>query len=458
MPFEPLTAISSVDGRYHGISTDLSEYFSEYGLIRKRLVVECEYLIALSETAGVGMRKLTEEEKLILHQIPNISIEEAKEVKKIEEVSNHDVKAVEYYIKKRLAATSLKDIAEWTHFALTSEDINSVAYGFALRSALQSVIVPEIDTVRKVLEGMACEQASVPMLARTHGQSASPTTFGKEVRVFEVRLARQLEQLRSRTILVKFAGATGGYNAHAVAIPDVDWRTFSKKFIESLNAGYVIKIELNPTTTQIEPHDTYAELCDNMRRINTILTDLSQDIWRYISDGWLTQKTKEGEVGSSAMPHKVNPIDFENAEGNFGVANALFMHFAQKLPVSRLQRDLSDSTVERAFGTAFAHCLVGYRALGRGLSKISVNKEAMLEALQAHPEVISEAIQTVLRKEGVEVPYEKLKLLTRGKKVALEDFADFIDSLDIKADVKKQLKALKPETYIGIAEQIAKEK
>ena len=462
MPFEPLTAISSIDGRYHNTSTELCEHFSEYGLIRKRLVVETEYLIALSETSGVGMRKLTEEEKVIVRQIPNISIEEAGIIKKIEKegydgipATNHDVKAIEYYVKKRLSATSLKDIAEWTHFALTSEDINSVAYGMLLRGALQAVIAPALEDIRKSLMVLAKEHANTPMLSRTHGQSATPTTFGKEMRIFESRLARQLEQLRTRTILVKFAGATGNYNAHVVAIPDVDWRSFSRNLIARLNEGYKIPLELNEITTQIEPHDTYAEMFDNMRRINTILIDLSQDIWRYVSDGWLTQKAKEGEVGSSAMPHKVNPIDFENAEGNFALANALFEHFSRKLPISRLQRDLSDSTVERSFGTAFAHSLIAYQSLARGLGKVSVNKEAMLEALQAHPEVLAEAIQTVLRKEGVEVPYEKMKAMTRGKKVTLDDFATFIDGLTVSPEVKKRLKALRPENYIGLAAKIA---
>ena len=293
------------------------------------------------------------------------------------------------------------------------------------------------------------------MLARTHGQPASPTTFGKEMRVFEARIARQLVGLTKSHILVKFGGATGNYNAHMVAVPDVDWQAFAQKFIVGLSGENTISIELNPVTTQSEPHDTYAELFDNLRRINTILVDLSQDMWRYISDGWLSQKTKEGEVGSSAMPHKVNPIDFENAEGNLGVANALFGHFSLKLPISRLQRDLSDSTVLRTFGTAFAHSLIGYQALSRGLGKVSVNTETMLEALQSHPEVIAEAIQTVLRKEGVEVPYEQLKMLTRGRKVSLEDFAKFIDGLDIDEKVKMHLKGIRPENYIGLASEIA---
>jgi adenylosuccinate lyase len=294
------------------------------------------------------------------------------------------------------------------------------------------------------------------MLSRTHGQSASPTTFGKEMRVFEVRLARQMKELSTRSVFVKFGGATGNWNAHTVAAPDVDWVSFAKKFVEGLNEGHAVKLELNEVTTQIEPHDTYAEMFDNARRINTILTDLSQDMWRYISDGWITQRPKEGEVGSSAMPHKVNPIDFENAEGNLGIASALFEHFSRKLPISRLQRDLSDSTVERAFGTAFAHSLIAYRSLLKGFGKISVNEGAMLEALQSHPEVIAEGIQTALRREGVAVPYEQLKALTRGKKVTIEDFATFIDGLSVTEDVKKRLKALRPESYIGLAENIAR--
>ncbi|RJQ34043.1 adenylosuccinate lyase [Candidatus Parcubacteria bacterium] len=460
MPLEQLTAVSSVDGRYRDIAGALSEHFSEYGLIRKRMTVECEYLLALSE-AGIGVRKLTKEEIAILQQLPHTSLEEAAIVKKIEKegydgipATNHDVKAVEYFIKKKLAGTSLKDISEWTHFALTSEDVNSTAYGIALRSALQSVILPALTEIQSTLLALAKEHAGTPMLARTHGQPASPTTFGKEMRVFEKRLERQMKEL-SRPILVKFGGATGNYNAHVAAMPEVDWQEFAGNFVARLNVGYKIPLELNAYTTQIEPHDTYAELFDTMRRINTILLDLSQDLWRYISDGWLAQKTKEGEVGSSAMPHKVNPIDFENAEGNLGVASALYEHFSRKLPVSRLQRDLSDSTVLRVFGTAFAHALVSYTALARGLKKISVAKEKMLEALQAHPEVISEAIQTVLRREGVEVPYEKLKELTRGKDVSLDDFAKFIDDLSIDNKVKEQLKKLRPENYIGLALEIA---
>jgi adenylosuccinate lyase len=294
------------------------------------------------------------------------------------------------------------------------------------------------------------------MLSRTHGQAASPTTFGKEMRVFESRLKRQMQQLSTRTVLVKFGGATGNWNAHMVAAPQIDWLSFALKFVKRLDGGRKIPLELNEVTTQIEPHDTYVELFDNVRRANSILIDLSQDIWRYISDGWILQKPKAGEVGSSAMPHKVNPIDFENAEGNLGIANALFEQFARKLPVSRLQRDLSDSTVLRTFGTAFAHAVIGYTSLIKGFGKIRINARAMLEALTENPEVLAEAIQTVLRKEGIDAGYERLKELTRGKKVTLEDFAAFIDGLAVNADVKKRLKALTPDSYIGLAADIAK--
>lgn len=454
MPLEPLTAISPIDGRYRSVGSELTEHFSEFGLIRARLLIESEYLIALSE-AGI-IRKLSAEETTVLRQVPHISTEEAQAVKAIEKETNHDVKAVEYYIKKKLATGSMADISEWVHFGLTSEDINSVAYGVMLRSALQAVMIPDIEKIIASLHFAVDKHATTPMLARTHGQPASPTTFGKEMKVFEVRLTRQLEQLRSRTILVKFAGATGNFNAHVAALPDVNWPAFAQKFITSLNVGYKISLELNPITTQIEPHDTLAEMFDNLRRINTILIDFSQDMWRYISDGWVVQKVVEGEVGSSAMPHKVNPIDFENAEGNFGVANALFEHFSRKLPISRLQRDLSDSTVLRSMGVAFAHTLIAYRSLLKGCSKITLNEEAVRSALAEHPEVLAEAIQTILRATGTEMPYEKLKELTRGKQITLKDLQTFIETLDVSADIKKRLKGLRPENYVGLASEIAK--
>lgn len=454
MPLEPLTAVSPIDGRYRSIGSELTEHFSEFGLIRARLLVETEYLIALSE-AGI-VRKLSAEETTVLRQLPHISTDEAQAVKKIEKETNHDVKAIEYYIKQKLAGGSMQDIAEWVHFGLTSEDINSVAYGVTLRGALQAVMIPEIEKITADLHSAAGKHANTPMHARTHGQPASPTTFGKEMKVFELRLTRQLEQLRSRSILAKFAGATGNFNAHVAALPDVDWPAFAEKFVAGLNVGYKIALELNPVTTQIEPHDTLAEMSDNLRRINTILLDLSQDMWRYISDGWVVQKVVEGEVGSSAMPHKVNPIDFENAEGNLGVANALFNHFSNKLPISRLQRDLSDSTVLRSMGTAFAHTLIAYRSLLKGFGKITLNEEAVRSALAEHPEVLAEAIQTILRANGAEMPYEKLKELTRGKQVTLEDLQMFIDGLNVSPDIKQKLNELRPENYIGLAAEFPK--
>ena len=462
MPLEPLTAVSAVDGRYHNGSAALSDYFSEFALIRARVRVECEYLMALSQ-AGIGMRALSQQEKKALRSFSDISLDDAGMVKKLEReghgnvpATNHDVKAVEYLLKQKMQGTSLEDVSEWTHFALTSEDVNSTAYGLILSSFVEKLLLPSLEQIRGTLEKLSREHAAAAMLSRTHGQAASPTTFGKEMRVFESRLARQMQQLSAKTVLVKFGGATGNWNAHMAAAPKIDWLSFAQKFIKQLGGGRKIALELNEATTQIEPHDTYAELFDNARRANTILIDLSQDIWRYISDGWILQKPKAGEVGSSTMPHKVNPIDFENAEGNFGIANALFEHFSRKLPVSRLQRDLSDSTVLRAIGTAFAHAAIGYASLVKGFGKISVNGEAMREALAENPEVLAEAIQTVLRKEGIDASYERLMALTRGKKVTLKDFAAFIDTLAVNADVKKRLKALTPDSYVGLAPDIAK--
>ena len=347
------------------------------------------------------------------------------------------------------------------HFALTSEDVNSTAHALALRGALEAVMLPALEKVKSEIVGLARANADTAMLARTHGQSATPTTFGKEMNVFARRLEKQVKALENSSVLVKWGGPSGNYNAQMVALPKVDWLAFARSFAERLSAEgtdktRTVRLALNEVTTQIEPHDTYAEMFDNLRRINTILIDLSQDVWRYISDGWVTQKPKAGEVGSSAMPHKVNPIDFENAEGNFGVANALFEHLSRKLPISRLQRDLSDSTVERTFGTAFAHSLIGYHSLVRGFGKISVNELALRDALTTHPEVLAEAIQTVLRVADVEMPYEKLKELTRGKQVTMEDFATFIDSLEIGPEIKARLKTLRPENYTGLAGKLAR--
>ena len=468
MRLEPLTAISPVDGRYRATAEALADYFSEYALMKLRVTVECEYLAALSETKGVGIRPLKASEKTMLRALPQISIEDAQIIQKIERegydgipATNHDVKAVEYFIKLKLRNTSLTDVLEWVHFALTSEDVNSTAHALALRGALEAVMLPALEKVKSEIVGLARAHADTAMLARTHGQSATPTTFGKEMNVFARRLERQLAALKERTILMKWGGPSGNYNAQMVALPKIDWLAFARSFAARLNAdsagkAHAVRLELNEVTTQIEPHDTFAEMFDNLRRINTILLDLSQDMWRYISDGWVTQKPKEGEIGSSAMPHKVNPIDFENAEGNFGVANALFEHLSRKLPVSRLQRDLSDSTVARTFGAAFAHSLIGYRALGRGFGKVSVNEAVLRDALASHPEVLAEAIQTVLRVANVEMPYEKLKALTRGKEVTMKDLSTFIDGLDIGPEMKARLKALRPENYTGLAGTLAK--
>ena len=457
---DPLEAVSPIDGRYRKTAEPLAAFFSEGALIRYRVKVEAEYLIALS-AAGLGLRRLTNKETAALRNLSadvDVALAKRFEMEGVGMVpaTNHDVKAVEYLIKDRLKESSMKDMLEWVHFGLTSEDVNNIAHSLALADALEKAMVPALVEIGKKLTELAAAHAALSMLARTHGQPASPTTFGKEFKVFEARLERQVQQIASRPLPAKLNGATGNYNAHAAAYPNVDWMAFAHAFIEQLNAGRIIKLELNPFTTQIEPHDGWAELFDNLKRANTVLIDLAQDIWRYISDGWIVQAPKEGEVGSSTMPHKVNPIDFENAEGNLGTANALFEFFARKLPVSRLQRDLSDSTVERSFGTAFAHSLIAYQALVKGFNKIRVNEKKVREDLRAHPEVIAEAIQTILRREGMAMPYEELKKMTRGKQVTMEDFAKFIDGLAVSGAVKQELKAITPENYIGLAEKLAK--
>src|SRR3989338_24884 len=354
-----LDSISPVDGRYNTHTDELRGIFSESGLIRARLMVEGEYLIALSELSGVGPREFTGDEKKTIRALYDISAEEIQIVKDIEtkgfediKATNHDVKAVEYFIKYKLKTTTLKDSLEWIHFALTSEDTNNLAYGLMLSESLSEALIPKLDEIFEKLEQFARDYKDIAILSRTHGQPASPTTFGKEFKVFSARIRRQLEQLDNHKILVKLNGATGNYSAHMAAYPKIDWQGFSKRFVESLSQDRSVKLELNPVTTQIEPHDSFVEIFDNLRRINTILIGLDEDIWRYISDNWLIQRPIEGEIGSSTMPHKVNPIDFENSEGNLGLANALFNHFSAKLPISRLQRDLSDSTVKRNVGVA----------------------------------------------------------------------------------------------------------
>ena len=351
-------------------------------------------------------------------------------------------------MKDKLARTSLKDVSEWIHFALTSEDTNNIAYALILRDSLEKVMIPKVEEIAGSLNKLAKKHKNLAMLARTHGQPASPTTFGKEMKVFAARLERRVNRLRSMKIKAKLNGATGNYNAHVAAYPRINWIQFSKKFIKKLG------LEANLITTQIEPHDNYVSIFDNLRRVNTILLGLDQDIWRYISDEWIVQRPKEGTVGSSTMPHKVNPIKFENSEGNLGMANALFEFFARKLPISRLQRDLSDSTVERNFGVAFSHSLIAYEYLLKGLSQITVNEKKIKEELENHPEVIAEAIQTILRREGAKMPYEELKALTRGRKVTMADFEKFIDGLNVPEKVKKELRKITPQNYTGLAAKL----
>ena len=455
--------ISPIDGRYKKITKPLVTYFSEAALMKFRIVVEGEYLIALSEFADLR-KKLSDKEKKLIRSLYDLSKTDAQIIFRLEtkgykniKATDHDVKAVEYFMKDKLVKTNLKDILEWIHFGLTSEDTNNIAYGLMLRNALGQVILPKLEEIIQSINQLISQSANVPILARTHGQPASPTTFGKEFKVFATRLQRQLDNLKLQSILVKLNGATGNYNAHIAAYPKVDWIKFSQKFINQLNnlPSSFLLLTTNLVTTQIEPHDSYIEIFDCLRRINSILVDFNQDVWRYISDNWIVQNPVEGTVGSSTMPHKINPIKFENSEGNLGMANALFEFFSRKLPVSRLQRDLSDSTVERNFGTAFAHCLIAYEYLLKGLSRIKIDENKVRQELQNHPEIIAEAIQTVLRREGAAMPYEKLKDLTRGKQITLNDIHRFVDELDISDSIKKELKKFTPENYTGLASKLA---
>ena len=458
----PLEALTSLDGRYRDKVEPLVPYFSELALIRYRLVVEGEYLVALSDQPDIPkFRRLTGgERKRVRNLAQRLTISDAEIVKAIEtqgygniKRTNHDVKAVELYMRLRLEATSLSDCLEWIHFALTSEDVNNIAYALMLSDAVQEVLLPMLDQVHGAIKTAAMENSKISMLARTHGQPATPSTFGKEQNIFATRLARQMNQVRRFKILAKLNGASGNYAAHVAAFPEVDWLKFTEQFLRRLNRGRSIKLEPNLVTAQTEPHDTYAELFGIFHRLNIILIDFCQDMWRYISDDWLVQK-KEG-VGSSTMPHKVNPIDLEQGEGLLGVANALFEFFSRKLPISRLQRDLSDSTVERCFGMAFGFCLVAYKSILRGLGKLSVNLRAISEALQSNPEVITEAIQTILRREGVPAAYDKLKDFSQGRKLTLADIAEFVELLEVKPKVRRELQNLEPASYIGLAPQLA---
>ncbi|MFA6171355.1 MAG: adenylosuccinate lyase [Patescibacteria group bacterium] len=459
-----LQNISPVDGRYKKYTEALAPYFSEYALSKYKVLMECEYLIALSETPGIKMRAFSGSEKALIRKLYNdFSLEDAQIINDIElkgykniKATNHDFKAIEYFLKEKLGKTSLKDSLEWIHFGLTSEDANNIAYGLMISESLKEVMIPALEKVIIEIKGLVRAGKDAPILARTHGQPASPTTFGKEFKVFEARLKSVFDKIKSQRVMSKLNGATGNYNALVAAFPKIDWIKFSRNFIGKLNKQRKTNLVVNLFTTQIESHDSYAELFNMVRRVNTILIDLDQDIWRYISDGWLGQKQVAGEIGSSTMPHKINPIFVENSEGNLGMANAMLDFFSMKLPISRLQRDLSDSTVLRNIGAAFGHCLIGYKYLGRQLERIVINKDKALADLDSHPEVIAEAIQTILRREGASMPYEKLKALTRGKEVALKDFQEFIDGLEISGEVKIELKKIRPENYLGLAKKLSK--
>ena len=455
---DALTALSPLDGRYAGKVDALRPIFSEYGLIKARVKVEVEWLLALANDPGiVELKPFSDAAAARLRALADgFSVEDAARVKAIEATTNHDVKAVEYLIKERLKDdaghpdSELGPALEFVHFACTSEDINNLSYALMLNEARLSVLLPKLDALIEKLRAMAHEHAALPMLSRTHGQTASPTTVGKELANVVARLQRQGEVLAGLPMPGKINGAVGNYNAHVASYPDIDWPAFSRHFVESLG------LDWQPYTTQIEPHDGVAELCDVSRRIDTIAIDLCRDIWGYISQGYFKQAVKAGEVGSSTMPHKVNPIDFENAEGNFGIASALFEHFAIKLPVSRWQRDLTDSTVLRALGTAFGHMLIGFDALQRGLNKLSVNPERLAADLDASWEVLAEAVQTVMRRHGLPNPYEQLKVLTRGQGITEASMRAFIEGLDLPADAKQRLLAMTPGRYTGLAEQLAR--
>ena len=454
MSDQTLLALSPLDGRYAGKVAALRPIFSEFGLIKARVRVEVEWLLALADEPGIlELAALPDSAVARLRALADdFNTSDAERVKEIERTTNHDVKAVEYFIKEKLKDdASLATALEFVHFACTSEDINNLSYSLMLRQARDEVLLPALDALSATLREMAHAHAALPMLSRTHGQTASPTTVGKELANVVARLQRQRRQLAAVEMPGKINGAVGNYNAHAIAYPDVDWPGFAQRFVQSLG------LDFNAYTTQIEPHDGIAELCDVQRRINIIAIDLCRDIWGYISLGYFKQSVKAGEVGSSTMPHKVNPIDFENAEGNFGIGNSLLGHFSEKLPISRWQRDLTDSTVLRALGTAFGHSLIAFDSLARGLGKLSVNPERLAADLDAAWEVLAEPVQTVMRRHGLPNPYEQLKALTRGQGIDQAALREFVASLDLPADAKARLAALTPGTYVGLAEALARE-
>lgn len=447
MHFSALTAITPVDGRYQNRTKELQVYFSEFGLIRYRVLVEVEYLIALVESGVEPLNDFPKEKFDQLRSVyQNFSEEDALWIKNTEKTTNHDVKAVEYFLKAQMEKLGLEKYLEFVHFGLTSQDINNTSVPLSIKEALNNVYYPALEQVIAKLDQMKQDWKDIPMLARTHGQPASPTRLGKEIQVFSERLKVQLEQLKRVPMSAKFGGATGNFNAHFVAFPSTDWVKFANDFVNDQ-----LGLNRSQTTTQIEHYDNLAALFDSMRRINTILLDLNRDMWTYISMDYFKQKLKEGEIGSSAMPHKVNPIDFENSEGNIGIANALLEHLSAKLPVSRLQRDLTDSTVLRTIGMPFAHSLIAFKATMTGLEKLLLNETAFQQDLEENWAVVAEAIQTILRREGFPKPYEALKGLTRKNEVVTKaSVHEFIDTLAISENLKNELKAVTPQNYTGI--------
>jgi adenylosuccinate lyase len=454
MKVSTLRAISPADGRYADKVNRLRDIFSEYGLIRFRVLVEVRWLQFLADEPEIAeLGPLSSVMKDVLNSIvDDFSPDDAERIKAIEATTNHDVKAVEYYIREKLGdGPETQPLKDFLHFSCTSEDINNLSYALMMRLARSEVLAPQMRELRNKLKGMAHDHADLAMLSRTHGQTASPTTLGKELANVVARLDRVEKQLAAVEILGKFNGAVGNYNAHAVTYPDIDWPSTSHRFIESLG------LRPNPYTTQIEPHDWTAEFCHVLVRYNTVLIDFSRDIWGYVSLGYFKQRVARDEVGSSTMPHKVNPIDFENAEGNLGMANALLSHFAEKLPVSRWQRDLTDSTVQRNLGVAMAYLVIALQSLFKGVGKLQINEAAIRADVSEAWEVLAEAVQTVMRRYGIPNPYEKLKALTRGQAVSKETLLEFIETLEIPDAEKERLLKLTPETYIGLAARQARD-
>jgi adenylosuccinate lyase len=451
----PLSAVSPLDGRYARYTEPLVEYVSEDALMRARVRIEVEYLLALADLDATSLEIDTGDRATLRDCYEEFTVEDAKQVKRIERegtaerpATNHDVKAVEYFVRNALPES---DVAPWVHFALTSEDVNNLAHRLLLKPAVEEVLLPNLRAIRDTLREMARANRDVAMLARTHGQPATPTTFGKEMAVYAGRLDRATDRIETATdgLAGKLAGASGTYAAHHAAHPDVDWRAFARAFVESLGLVHVEPV------TQINPCDDLARLFDALQGANSVLLDCDRDMWLYISDGYLGQQSEAGETGSSTMPHKVNPIDFENSEGNLSKANADFSFLADSLTTSRLQRDLSDSTVKRNIGTALSHCLIGYRKTADGLSKVVPREQVMREDLEANPEVIGEAVQTILRREGHTDAYEQVKELTRGRRTSLDEFHDLFDDLDVNESVREELHALTPAGYTGLASELA---